>query len=106
MEEIRKRIKSKREKLNRYNNRLNQYEQNGTFRNNVRMFYKKLNGDSNNDNTNPTPGENESSKFWKKMWSVNEWLSNIKPQLLNSGREEDIIISKKDLNKILEKPPH
>ena len=106
MEEIRKRIKSKRGKLNRYNNRVNQYEQNRTFRNNGRMFYKKLNGDSNNDNTNSTPGENESSKFWKKIWSVNEWLSNIKPQLLNSDREEDIIISKKDLNKILKKLPH
>ena len=106
MDEIRKRIKSKRGKLNRYNNRVNQYQQKRTFRNNGRMFYKKLNGDSNNDNKNSTPGENESSKFCKKIWSVNEWLSNIKPQLLNSDREEDIIISKKDLNKILKKLPH
>ena len=41
MEEIRKRIKSKRGKINRYNNRVNQYQQNGTFRNNGGMFYKK-----------------------------------------------------------------
>ena len=30
------------------------------------MFYKKLNGDSNNKNINSTPDENESREFWKK----------------------------------------
>ena len=66
MEEIRQRIKSKRGKLNRYNNRVNYYQQNRTFRNNKGMFYKKLNGDSNNENTNSTPDESESREFWKK----------------------------------------
>ena len=67
MEEFRKRIKSKRGKLNKYNNRVNRYQQNRTFRNNEGMFYKKLIGDSNNDNTNSTPDENESREFWKKI---------------------------------------
>ena len=66
MEEIRQQIKSKRAKLNRYNNRVNKYQQNRIFRNNERMLYKKLNGDSNNKNTNSTPDENKSREFWKK----------------------------------------
>ena len=40
MEEIRKQIKAKREKVDRYNNRINQYQQNITFRDNEGMFYK------------------------------------------------------------------
>ena len=57
MEEIRQQIKSKRGKFNRYKNRISQYQQNRTFRNNERMFYKKLNGNENNENTNSTPDE-------------------------------------------------
>ena len=30
-----------------------------------------------------------------------EWLSNVKSELLNLDREEDIIISQKDLKKML-----
>ena len=81
MEEIRQRIKSKRGKLNRYNNRVNQYQQNRTSKNNEGMFYKILNGNSNNENTNSTSYQNESRKFWKKICGVNkahnkdaEWL--------------------------------
>ena len=66
MKKNRQRIKSKRGKVNRYNNRINKYQQNRTFRNNEGMFYKKLNGDSNNKNINSTPDENESKEFWKK----------------------------------------
>ena len=81
MEEIRQRIKSKRGKLNRYNNRVNQYQQNRTSKNNEGMFYKILNGNSNNENTNSTSYQNESREFWKKICGVNkahnkdaEWL--------------------------------
>ena len=77
------------------------------------MFLKILNGDSNNENTNSAPNEKESREFWKKIWCTDnvynkdaEWLSNIKSELLNLDREEDITISKKDLRKILQKPPH
>ena len=69
-----------------------------------------LDGDSNNDNANSISDENESWEFWKKIWGINkvhnkdaEWLSNIKSELLNLDREEDIIISKKDLRKIFQK---
>ena len=62
IEEIRQRIKAKTGKLNRYNKRINQYQQNKTLRNNEGMFYKKLNCNSNSDNTNATPDEDESKE--------------------------------------------
>ena len=65
MEKIREQIKSEKGNLNRYNNQINQYQQNKTFRNIELSFYKKLKGDSNNENTNSTPDENESREFCK-----------------------------------------
>ena len=69
-----------------------------------------MNGVSNSENTNSTPDENESREFCKKIWGINkihnkdaEWLSNIKFELLNLDREEDLIISKR---KILQKLPN
>ena len=63
MEEVKQRIKSERGKLNRYNNRVNQYRQSRTFRNNQGMLYKILHGDINSENTNSTPDENQSREF-------------------------------------------
>ena len=57
----------KRGKLHGYNKRINQYQQNRTFRNNEVMFYKKLNGNSNNENTKSTPDVDESREFWIKI---------------------------------------
>ena len=109
MEEIRQRIKAKRGKLNVYNNRINQHQQKTTFRNNDGMFYKKLNGGSNNENTNSIPDKDEN----KILWGINkvhnkdaEWISNIKSELLDLDREQDIIIFKKDLKKMLQNFPH
>ena len=31
------------------------------------MFYKKLNGGGNNENTDSTPNKNENREFWKKI---------------------------------------
>ena len=111
MEEIRKQIKAKREKVDRYNNRINQYQQNITFGDNEGMFYKHW---MVNEKINSTPDDDdEGREFWrKKIWGINkvhkddEWLSNIKSELWDLDHEEDIIISRKDLKKILQKLPH
>ena len=75
------------------------------------MFYKKSNGDSNNQNTSSAPDEYESRESWKRKWGIKkvhnkhvERLSNIKSELLD--REEVITIPKKYLQKILQKLPH
>ena len=66
MEEIRQWIKSKTGKINRYDKRVKKYQQDSTFSKNDEMFYKILNGDSNNENANSSPDENEIREFWKK----------------------------------------
>ena len=76
----------------------------------------------NNENTNSTSDENESmellkkKKKKKKTWGTNkvhnkdnkdtEWLSNIKSELSNLDHEEDVIISKKDFQEMLQKHSH
>ena len=57
--------------------------------------------------------ENESREFLKKIWGINKvhnkdakWLSNIKSEPLNLDGEEDIIVTKKDLKKMLQKLLH
>ena len=96
MEEIKQWIKSERGRHKRYNNQVNQCQQNRTFRNKEGMFCKILNGDSNYENANSTPDENETREFWKKIWSINKvhnkdakWLSYIKSEHLNLDHEED-----------------
>ena len=52
--------------------------------------------------------ENSGKKIWciNKVHKDSEWLSNIKSELLNLDRKQDIIISKKNLKKMLQKIPH
>ena len=47
-EEIKERIKAKNNKIKRYQSRINQYEQNHTFKNNQRKFYRALNSGGRN----------------------------------------------------------
>ena len=100
-------VKAKRGNLNRYINRINQHQQNRNFRNNEGTVYKKLNGDSNNQNASSASDEYESREFWKRKRGINkvhnkhaERLSNIKSELLD---REDITIHKKYLQKIPQK---
>ena len=58
----------------------------------------------------------EKKKKKKKTWGTNkvhnkdnkdtEWLSNIKSELSNLDHEEDVIISKKDFQEMLQKHSH
>ena len=60
------------------------------------MFYKKLNGDGNNENTNSNPYGNKSREFWEKKYGVGYKVKFIvrmrydfiKSELLYFGCEE------------------
>ena len=54
-EEIRQRIKAKAAKISRYQQRINQYQQNRMFKNNESTFYQKLNNDEGQNNENAIP---------------------------------------------------
>ena len=94
MKEIRQRIKSKRGKLNRYNNQVKQYQQNRTFRNNEAIFYKIWNGDSNNEYTNSNPVDTGSREFWDNKFIIRILngfqISNLNSETLTGRRYNNI----------------
>ena len=86
MEEIRQRIKSKKGKLNRYNNRVNQYQQNRTLRNNEGMFCKIFNGNSNNENANSSAEEMKAENSGKKYGELTKFII----RMLNSFQIQNL----------------
>ena len=110
LEVISQRIKAKQGKINRYNNRISQYQQNRMFQNNEGNFYRKLNGAGKQTENEPL---DEAKKFWQNIWSVKkehnknaEWLSNVKSKMNELKQQEDITITKESLQKAVKKLPN
>ena len=83
-EEIRQRVKAKTAKISRYQQRINQYQQNRMFKNNESRFYQKLNNDDGQNNENAIPDADESKRFWSDIWGK-EVKHNGKAEWLNNG---------------------
>ena len=66
-EEIRQRIIAKEQKIKRYQNRINQFQQNRSFKNNQGRFYKNLNNDGQYEKSE-VPDAEEAKKFWQGIW--------------------------------------
>ena len=65
-EEIKQRIKATTGKIKRYDNRISQYQQNRTFKNNQGQFYRDLENKGNLDDDVPNP--DEAQQFWSGIW--------------------------------------
>ena len=63
-EKIKERIKAKNNKIKRYQSRINQYQQNRTFKNNEGKFYRELNRRGRNYETTEVPDKKEAQEFW------------------------------------------
>ena len=61
-EEIKQRVIAKQQKIKRYQNRINQFQQNRTFKNNQGRFYKNLNNDGQYEKSE-VPDAEEAKKF-------------------------------------------
>ena len=66
-EEIKERIKAKNNKIKRYQSRINQYQQNRTFKNNQR-FYKELNCGGRKYETTEVPEKKKAQESWGSIW--------------------------------------
>ena len=84
-EEIKERIKAKNNIIKRYQSRINQYQQNRTFKNNQGKFYRELNSAGRNYETTQVPDKKEAQEFWGSIWGERkehrkdaEWLKNFK----------------------------
>ena len=83
-EEIKQRIKAKSEKVKRYQNRINQYNQNRTFVNNQGKFYRDVNN-AGDKGENECPDSQEAQAFWNSIWGEKtehkkdaQWIDDVK----------------------------
>ena len=84
-EKIKERIKAKNNIIKRCQSRINQYQQNRTFKNNQGKFYRELNSGGRNYETTQVPDKKEAQEFWGSIWGERkehrkdaEWLKNFK----------------------------
>ena len=95
MEEMKQQIKAKRGKLNVYNNQIHQHQQKRTFRNNDGMFYKKLNGGSNNENTNSILDKDKNKEFQKKYGVLIKFIIRMLNGFQTSNLNSQTLTKKK-----------
>ena len=67
-EEIKERIRAKNNKIKRYQSRINQYQQNRTFKNNQGKFYRELNSAGRNYEMTEVPDKNKAQEFLGSIW--------------------------------------
>ena len=61
------RIKAKTSKINRYQQRVSQFQQNRFCTNNEDRFYKQIDGSA-EEEKNVIPCAQEAKAFWKDIW--------------------------------------
>ena len=61
------RIKAKSSKVNRYQQRVSQFQQNRFCTNNEDRFYKQIDGSA-EEEKNAIPCAQEAKAFWKEFW--------------------------------------
>ena len=67
-EEIKERIKAKNNKIKRYQNRINHYQQNRTLKNNQGKFYREFHSGGRNYETTEVPDKKETQEFLGSIW--------------------------------------
>ena len=107
-EEIKERIKAKNNKLKRYQSRINQYQQNPTFKNNQGKFYRELNSGGRNYEATEIPHKKETQEFWKSIWGERkehpkdaEWLENFERDYEYKEEQEEVQITPEKIKKTL-----
>ena len=76
--------KKKHKEVKRYQSRINQYQQNCTFKNNQGKFYRELNSEGSNYKTAEVTDKKQAQEFWGSIWGERkdhqkdvEWLENF-----------------------------
>ena len=85
IEELKQRLKAKREKIKRYQQRKHQYRQNRTFRTDQKRIYQEMNGNVTQEGVKPDV--EESKRLWSGIWDIDkkhnenaEWLGEMKQE--------------------------
>lgn len=112
IEELKQDLSAVRQKIKRYTERVEQYNQNRMFVNNQKRFYQDLQGNGEN-NAEEAPDKEESRVFWQGIWSEPtkhnsnaEWVNRVKGRLEHVERQEDLSITVDDVKKMVGKVPN
>ena len=111
-EELKQRIKAKSGKITRYNQRIKQYQQNRQFKNNEAGFYKRLNNEGIQAESE-APERSQAKQYWTDLWSTDvihnrkaKWLEDFKMKM-NGGRGQgEVNVTREKILKILERVPN
>ena len=100
IEELKQRVLAKTAKIQRYNERINQYRQNRLFTNDQKKLFAELNGQGQQGAA--IPDAEESREFWSGIWSQSkehnrnaEWLINLKEQ--NDYRKQEHLVITREI---------
>ena len=111
-EEIKQRIVAKTGKIKRYQQRINQFQQNRMFINNEGRFYQHLNGASEHHDSK-APDAIDAINFWSDIWGKEiqhnkeaEWLKNFRSEVGNIDKQRDIVITSKEVKSMLKTFPN
>ena len=109
-EEVQQRLVAIEAKLERYDNRTEQYRQNHLFESNQKKLFYELDGV---ERETVVPDTEESTRFWSNMWGKlvkheenPEWLRNVEEELTGLGVQDNIHIEVTKLNKQVRKMPN
>ena len=107
-EELKQRITAKATKVKRYDNRINQFQDNRNFQTNQGRFFKNLEGKE--ERTKP-PNAEDATAFWKGIWSTKVehkrdagWIGKVKEKM-PSEKQNTVNITKDDVKRKLKSMP-
>ena len=112
IEELKQDLSAVSQKIKRYTERVEQYNQNRTFVNNQKRFYQDLQGNG-NSTAEEAPDKEESRVFWQGIWSEEtthntsaEWVNRVRGRLEHVERQEDLSINVDDVRKMVGRVPN
>ena len=110
IKEIKERINAKNDKIKRYQSKINQYQENPTFKNNQENFYRELNSRGRNYEMTEVPDKKEAREFGGNIWGERkqnrkntEFLKNFKRDFEYKEEKEEVEITPEKIKKILRK---
>ena len=111
-EKILQRIKAKTAKINRYQQRVSQFQQNRFFGNNEGRFYKQIDGSEEGEEI-VMPDSQEAKIFWTDIWGQEvennkdaTLLREIKKDINGKNKQARVQILQENLKKTLKEIPN
>ena len=108
-EDLKQRVTAKATKIQRYQNRNKQFQQNRLFETAQRKFYEKLSGVKNH--CEPIPDEERAKQFWGNIWGEEathrrdaDWLKKLKEEV-KVTQQADMSITVHKVSQFLRRAP-